>query len=82
MPVAQATQTFAGIDNENEFYSHHYLAEVFLGNIAEQIKRWEEAEAADGGPKAPPKQLASLASRWFIQRIDLVKTSDEAERRA
>jgi hypothetical protein len=29
MPVAEAVQSFAGIANENEFYGHHYLAEVF-----------------------------------------------------
>ncbi len=26
MPVLEAVQTFVGITNENEFYSHHYLA--------------------------------------------------------
>jgi hypothetical protein len=29
MAVLDAVDTFAGIANENEFYSHHYLAEVF-----------------------------------------------------
>ena len=29
MPILEAVQTFVGITNENEFYSHHYLAEVF-----------------------------------------------------
>ena len=81
MPVAEATRTFAGIENENEFYSHHYLAEVFLGNIRDQLDRWNEAEAADNGPKAPPALLKSLANRWFINRGALVKTRDEAERR-
>jgi hypothetical protein len=28
MPVVEALQTFVGIANENEFYSHHYLAAV------------------------------------------------------
>ena len=32
MPVATAA-TFTGIHNENEFYSHHYLSEIFSGDI-------------------------------------------------
>jgi hypothetical protein len=27
MPVVEAVQTFVGIVNENEFYSHHYLSD-------------------------------------------------------
>jgi hypothetical protein len=30
MPVVEAVQTFVGIDNENEFYSHHYLVVTSL----------------------------------------------------
>lgn len=80
MPVAQATQTFTGIDNRNEFYSHHYLAEVFLGNIAAQIKAWDDAEAAPDGPKAPHEILYSLANRWFLHRDALAKSRDHADR--
>lgn len=43
MPVLDAVQTFAGITNENEFYSHHYLAEVFKDNIKARL---EGAKAA------------------------------------
>lgn len=81
MPVAQATRTFAGIENENEFYSHHFLAEVFLGNIRAQLDRWNQAEEAEGGPKAPPSVLRSLANRWFINRGELAKAREEKERR-
>ena len=81
MPVAQATQTFTGIDNENEFYSHHYLAEVFLGNIRAQLDLWTAAEETEGGPKAPPSVLRSLANRWYQQRIDLAKAKDDSDRR-
>ena len=39
-----------GIHNENEFYSHHYLAEIFTSDIQAPIERWRrEAEAASGG---------------------------------
>ena len=33
MSVAETVSTFVGLANENEFYSHHYLAEVFKGDI-------------------------------------------------
>lgn len=39
MPVADTVQTFAGIANENEFYGHHYLSEVFKGDIRALIER-------------------------------------------
>ena len=44
MPVANAVQTFVGIANENEFFSHHYLAEVFRGNIKDTLDRWSAVE--------------------------------------
>ena len=73
MPAAAATETaatFAGIHNENEFYSHHYLSEVFAGDIRETVERWREAAAKDsrgagdgrttsGGPIAGDDPTAS-----------------------
>ena len=81
MPVAQATQSFVGIENENEFYSHHYLSDIFLGNIRSQLDRWNAAEEQEGGPKAPPNLLRSLANRWFVHRGEVVKGRDAGERR-
>jgi len=46
MPVLDAVQTFAGIANENEFYSHHYLSEVFKGDIKSRLEAWDLAETA------------------------------------
>ena len=43
----EAAATFAGIHNENEFYSHHYLSEIFAGDIKETIKRWQEDATGD-----------------------------------
>ena len=40
-PVLDAVQNFAGIANEIEFYSHHYLAEVFKGDIKTKLDAWE-----------------------------------------
>ena len=66
MPVLEAVQTFAGITNENEFYSHHYLAEVFKGDIKARLDAWEAAEssqtedAEDDRHRAPHKRLQSV----------------------
>jgi hypothetical protein len=68
MPVLDAVQTFAGIANENEFYSHHYLAEVFKGDIKARLEAWEANEAlapaalrraAPRAPQAPASLGAS-----------------------
>ena len=34
--------TFTGIQNENEFYSHHCLPEVFTNDIKATTTRWRE----------------------------------------
>ena len=53
------TTTFTGIQNENEFYSHHYLAELFANDIQATTARWREAvrrrgeERGDGRPIRP-----------------------------
>ena len=48
MPAATAA-TFIGIHNENEFYSHHYLSEIFSGDIRATVDRWRESAEAEGG---------------------------------
>ena len=74
---AEAAATFAGIHNENEFYSHHYLSEIFTGDIRETVARWREA-AADGseGTRPPHDALRALA-RDYVQ----VRRRFERERR-
>ena len=48
MPAATAA-TFTGIHNENEFYSHHYLSEIFTGDIRATVDRWREQADAESG---------------------------------
>jgi hypothetical protein len=84
MSVAQTVQSFTGIANENEFYGHHYLAEVFKGDIRGLIERWEAAEdAAAGGPeaaaaRAPHKKLGGLAGKWFAGLAAHARLREEA----
>ena len=84
MAILDTVQTFAGITNENEFYSHHYLAEVFKGDIKARIDAWLEREQESGrdddAVRAPFKRLASWSSRWFALRADLSKVREPRER--
>lgn len=83
MPVLDAVQTFSGIANENEFYSHHYLAEVFKGDIKARLDVWEAEEAAHPGDdthRVPYKRLQSWAQKWFGLRSQIQRAGDAAER--
>lgn len=83
MPVLEAVHTFAGIANENEFYSHHYLAEVFKGDIKDRLAAWDAAEAEHPGDehwRAPHKRLQAWAQRWFSLRGQVQRGSSDAER--
>lgn len=69
-----------GIYNENDFYSHHYLSEVFVGDIRGVLEQWlekenqarelERAEKEKGGNptrgyRAPYNRLASYSGDYF-----------------
>jgi hypothetical protein len=85
MPVLDAVQTFAGIANENEFYSHHYLAEVFKGDIKAKLDAWEAAEAEHAGDESfrtPQKRLQGWAQKWFAIRGQITRAKDDAEKLA
>lgn len=84
MSVAQASQNFVGITNENEFYGHQYLAEVFSGDIRELIDRWQaSAEAAPTGDEeakvTPFARLRRLGTPWFAELNKLGRLRDPAE---
>jgi len=84
MAALDTVQTFAGITNENEFYSHHYLAEVFKGDIKARIDAWirreQESGRDDDVGRAPFKRLASWSSRWFALRGDLSRIREPRDR--
>ena len=48
--------SLTGIHNENEFYSHHYLAEIFTGDIQATLERWRK-EAEAGNARMPHAEL-------------------------
>ena len=84
MSVAQASQNFVGITNENEFYGHQYLAEVFSGDIRELIDRWQAAaDAAAAEEKealaTPFAKLRRQGTPWFAALNNLSRLRDPAE---
>ena len=93
MSIAQTVQSFAGIANEHEFYGHHYLAEVFKGDIRALIESWQLAEETaaqaiiDGtvaeetraASRAPFKRLGGLGGKWFASMASHASLRDDAE---
>ena len=55
---------FTGISNVGEFYSHHYLSALLEGDLKATFRAWSQREK-DGGPRAPHRRLAGLATRYF-----------------
>lgn len=86
MSVDSTVQTFAGIANENEFFGHHYLAEVFQGDIKNLIEQWNAAADAAGSAeekaaaRAPYRVLGGLGGKWFSAISALARLKDPAER--
>ncbi|ANP67169.1 hypothetical protein KM146_04940 [Vibrio alginolyticus] len=69
-----------GINNENEFYSHHYLSEIFGNDIRGVLDGWNqqeqqarelernartEGEIPEPGYRTPRRQLESYSGRYF-----------------
>lgn len=86
MSVAQTIQSFAGIANENEFYGHHYLAEVFKGDIRALIEKWqavEDAAVSEGekaAARAPFRKLGGLGGKWFAGLASHARCREDADR--
>jgi len=84
MAVQDTAATFIGLSNENEFFSAHYLAEVFEGDLADTIKAWDAREAAakeQGDSYAPPyRRLRNLNQHYFALRHKLKTERQSAER--
>lgn len=64
-----------GILNENEFYTSHYLSEIFEGDIKSRIDEWNSKEGEDEYYTAPHKQLRSLSGDYFALLQQLGKKS-------
>ena len=67
-----------GIQNENEFYSDHYLTTVFEGDIKETIERWNEKK--EEGGKAPHQEFGALATPYSRAATEYKEARDTEER--
>lgn len=77
-----------GINNENEFYSEDYLAEIFSGDIKSQLDGWNKAEetarTTQDKPElhqlAPHRALRSLAqdALKFFKEFDRISSIDNS----
>jgi len=62
-----------GIINENEFYTSHYLSEIFENDIKEQINAWNARAEADDRYTSPHRSLRSVAGEYFAMIDNLQK---------
>ena len=53
-----------GINNENEFYTHHYLSAILADDLKDVFKKWEKREHEEN-IRSPQDQLRSLAKDYF-----------------
>ena len=65
---SEAAPAFVGIHNENEFYSHHYLSEIFSRDIGATTDAWRKDAA--NGDKPPYDQLRALATDYRRRRAE------------
>ncbi|UZD64632.1 hypothetical protein [Marinobacter sp. AN1] len=84
MAVQDTAATFIGLTNDNEFFSAHYLAEVFQGDFADTIKDWDarEEQAKEAGTEytTPHRALRNLNQTYFALRHKLKTERSAAER--
>jgi hypothetical protein len=84
MAIDDTITTFTGLSNENEFFSAHYLAEVFQGDFADTIKDWDSREEAskeaDSEFVTPYRGLRTLNQRYFALRHKLKSERNAIER--
>lgn len=64
-----------GIINENEFYTSHYLSEIFEGDIKSQIDEWNAASEENEQFIPPFKRIRSLSNDYFTLLETLSKRS-------
>ncbi|MCB1716350.1 MAG: hypothetical protein KDK05_14595, partial [Candidatus Competibacteraceae bacterium] len=69
--LATAQTSLIGISNDNEFYSHHYLSEVFRGDIKGLLDDWQRSADDDADFIAPPLRLRNLHRDYFALREKL-----------
>ncbi len=55
---------FTGINNENEFYTHHYLTAILESDLKDVLGNWKKKDK-DGNIRPPYAELKGLAQEYF-----------------
>ncbi|HHL35642.1 MAG TPA: hypothetical protein ENJ30_14890, partial [Desulfobulbaceae bacterium] len=69
-----------GIQNKNEFYTHHYLSAILENDLKDVFKKWKQQEAESPDFRQPWKQLASLRKQYFTMQDRLERERKIANR--
>ncbi len=81
MPTAETEGAFVGIRNEQEFYSDHYLAEIFDQDLKRTTGRWrQEAEDREVPGRTPDAALRGLKDEYFQFRAEFGAEQDDRKR--
>ena len=81
MPTAETEGAFVGIRNEHEFYSDHYLAEIFDQDLKRITGRWrQEAEDREEPSRTPDAALRGLKDEYFEFRAEFDAEQDDRKR--
>ena len=62
-----------GINNENEFYTHHYLTAILEGDLKEVLGQWSRRESDEEGFRPPQALLRGLNKEFFSFRNRLAR---------
>ena len=81
MPAAETEGAFVGIRNEQEFYSDHYLAEIFDQDLKRTTGQWrQEAEDREEPGRTPDAALRGLKDEYFQFRAEFGAEQDDRKR--
>ncbi|MBA3018696.1 MAG: hypothetical protein KJ550_08555 [Proteobacteria bacterium] len=64
---------FTGIYNENEFYTHHYLAAILEKDLKDVLNKWKQQDK-DENIRPPYTELKGIAQEYFNLRNQESKT--------
>ena len=81
MPATETAGAFVGIQNEQEFYSDHYLAEIFDQDLKKTTGQWrKDAEERDEPGRTPDAALRGLKDEYFQFRGEFGTERDDRKR--
>jgi hypothetical protein len=74
------TIDLTGINNENEFYTHHYLSAILEGDLKEVLGKWSQRKTEEDGYRPPYDELGGLGKEFFAFRNNLERERKQETR--